>query len=93
MKSKLIGGAVMLFALGSLTACDVEQTEEGKLPDVDVSVEGGNMPEYDVETADVSVGMKEKEVEVPDVDVDVDTETKTVKVPTMDVNMPDDDDE
>ena len=59
--------AVLLMATLSLVACDVEQTEEGSLPDVDV--EGGNMPEYDVDTADVDVGTKEKTVTVPDVDV------------------------
>ena len=61
------------LALG-LTACDVDQTEEGSLPEV----EGGNLPEYDVEGPDVDVGTEE--VEVPD----------TVTVPTVDVDGPDD---
>jgi len=56
------------MALG-LSACDVDQTEEGELPEVDV--DGGNMPEYDVETADVDVGTEEVTVDVPDVDVDM----------------------
>lgn len=55
-------------ALG-LSACDVEQTEEGELPEV--SVEGGNMPEYDVDAADVTVGVEEETVEVPTLDVEV----------------------
>ena len=55
------------MALG-LSACDVDQTEEGEMPDVDV--EGGNMPEYDVETPDVEVGTEETTVEVPTVDVE-----------------------
>jgi hypothetical protein len=54
-----------------LAGCDVDQTEEGELPDVDISAEGGNMPEYDVEGPEVDVEMKEKTVEVPDVDVDL----------------------
>lgn len=62
----LIPGAVLLAALG-LAGCDVEKTEEGKLPDVDV--EGGNMPKYDVDAPEVDVGTKEKTVTVPDVDV------------------------
>lgn len=49
-----------------LAACDVEQTEEGEMPEV----EGGNMPEYDVETPEVEVGTEEETVEVPTVDVD-----------------------
>ena len=62
--------AVISLALGTalaLSACDVDQTEEGDMPDV--TVEEGNLPEYDVEMADVSVGTEEVTVEVPDVDV------------------------
>jgi len=62
----LITGAVLLASLG-LAGCDVEKTEEGKLPDVDI--EGGNMPKYDVDAPEVDVGTKEKTVTVPDVDV------------------------
>ncbi len=64
--------AVMAFAMTSalaLAACDVDQTEEGALPDV--TVEGGNMPEYDVETADVDVGVETVPVAVPDVDIEM----------------------
>lgn len=59
----LIFALIILFAFG-LAACDVEQTEEGSLPDVDV--EGGNLPEYDVETGDVDV--EEETVTVPSLD-------------------------
>ncbi|NKQ12067.1 hypothetical protein [Pseudomonas sp. SST3] len=62
----LIPGAVLLASLG-LAGCDVEKTEEGSLPDVEV--EGGNMPEYDVDAPEVDVGSKEKTITVPDVDV------------------------
>jgi len=55
-----------LFAFG-LAACDVDQTEEGELPDVDV--EGGQVPEYDVDAADVDVGTDTQTVITPDVDV------------------------
>ena len=54
----------------SLAACDVDQTEEGDLPEV----EGGNLPEYDVEPADVDVTTDTETVEVPTLDVDVDQE-------------------
>jgi hypothetical protein len=50
-----------------LAACDVDQTKEGEMPEVQVT--GGQLPEYDVETADVEVGTKETTVEVPDVDI------------------------
>ena len=55
-----------LFAFG-LAACDVDQTEEGSLPDVDV--EGGQVPEYDVDAADVDVGTDTQTVITPDIDV------------------------
>lgn len=74
--------AALATSLG-LTACDVEQTEEGELPEVDVDVEEGNMPEYNVDAPEITAGTTEKEVEVPEVDVDVTTEEKTVDVPVI----------
>ena len=64
--------AVISLALGTalaLSACDVDQTEEGDMPDV--TIEEGDLPAYDVEPADVSVDTKEVTVDVPDVDVDM----------------------
>ncbi len=69
---KLIAATILATTTLGLAACDVDQTEEGEMPEV--SVEGGNMPEFDVETADVDIG----------------TEETTVEVPTLDVEMPDD---
>jgi len=71
------------------SACDIDRTDEGELPEVEI--EGGELPEYDVDTADVDVHTDEKTVTVPDVDVEM--EEKTVEVPDVDVDMPDDDDE
>lgn len=51
----------------SLGACTAEQTEEGELPNVEV--EGGNMPEYDVDAADVDVTTDTQTVVTPDVEV------------------------
>lgn len=58
------------LALG-LAACDVDQTEEGEAPEV--NVDAGELPEYDVEPAEVDVTTGTETVEVPTVDVDVDT--------------------
>ncbi|MEA3053402.1 MAG: hypothetical protein QOG72_2305 [Sphingomonadales bacterium] len=58
-----------------LAACDVDQTKNGALPDVDVNVQGGQLPEYNVQGPEVNVG----------------TENKTVQVPTLDVKVPSDD--
>jgi hypothetical protein len=69
---------ILLLALLTVfaTGCRVRQTEEGELPDVDVSAEGGKVPEYDVDAADVDVGTEKKEVTVPDVDVNMPGEDK-----------------
>ena len=66
MKKILATALIAPLALG-LAACDVEQTEEAELP----TVEGGNMPEFDVDAAEVSVEGTTETVEVPSVDVDV----------------------
>lgn len=62
---------VLMFALLAVfaTGCRVQQTEEGEMPDVDVQAEGGKLPEYDVDAADVDVKTEERTVKVPDVDV------------------------
>ena len=60
----------------AIAACDVDQTKEGDMPDVDVNASGGQLPEFNVEGPTVDVG----------------TENKTVEVPTVDVDVPDDDD-
>ncbi len=64
--NRIIGTAITAAALLGLTACDIDQTEEGELPDVDV--DGGNAPEFDVEGPSVETGTTT--VEVPTVDVD-----------------------
>lgn len=58
--------ALLAFALTSafaLAACDVQQTQEGELPDVDVAAEGGEMPAYNVESPEVDL---DSAVEMPD---------------------------
>lgn len=68
MKTRKFLSLIMapLFAVG-MAACDVDQTEEGSVPDVDV--EGGQVPEYDVDAADVDVTTDTSQVITPDVDV------------------------
>lgn len=67
---------ILTLASAALVACDIDQTEEGALPDVDVDVEAGALPEYDVDVADVDVGTT--------------LDTVVVERPTVDVRMPDD---
>jgi hypothetical protein len=63
---------VKLLAAGAflaLGACEVKQTENGQMPDVDVNVSGGQLPEYNVQGPEVQVGTENKTVQVPTVDV------------------------
>ncbi len=74
--AKTAATAVALTAALSLSACNVEKTQEGEMPEVDVQAKGGQLPKYDVETPEVKMG----------------TETRTIEVPTATVEMPDDPD-
>ncbi|MBO6816091.1 MAG: hypothetical protein JJ891_14625 [Rhizobiaceae bacterium] len=73
--------AAALVALGAIYFVEVNQTEEGQLPEVDVSVNNGKMPEYEVETGSVKVGSEKTEVTVPEVEM----KEKEVEVPTLEV--------
>ncbi|WP_430411732.1 hypothetical protein [Kordia sp.] len=79
--------SVATLSLLFVTSCDVKQTQETKLPDVDVAVEEGQLPSFDVEWADINVGTRTKTVEVPKVVVVM--EEVEVEVPYVDVDMPD----
>ncbi|NJK38406.1 MAG: hypothetical protein HC920_11995, partial [Oscillatoriales cyanobacterium SM2_3_0] len=63
-----------------------EQEEAGSLPDVDVSVEPGSLPEYDIQGPDVNVGVTERTVTIPKVIVV--QEEETVEIPYVDVDVP-----
>lgn len=87
MKKQLI--LMMTVLTFAMTSCDIDQTQEAKLPDVDmaVDVEAGQMPEFDVDWADVNVGTRTETVKVPKVVVVM--EETEVEVPYVDVDMPD----
>jgi len=85
----LVGLAAPALALGLLAGCEVEKTQEGKMPSVDVDVESGQMPKYDVDAPDVRVGMKKETIKVPEVRM----VEKEVEVPTVGIDMPDEDGE
>lgn len=70
-------GAVAVFAL--VTLVDVDVSGDLKVPAVEMSggdielpeiqTSGGEMPDVDVNTADVEVTTEEKTIEIPSVDV------------------------
>ena len=55
---------IAAFAFGLI---DINQTKETKLPEV--SVQGGQTPTFDVDTAKVDVGTTNTSVDLPTVDV------------------------
>lgn len=69
-----------------LSACQVTREQTGSLPDVDVNVEPGRLPEYDIEGPDVQVGVTERTVTIPKLVLI--QEEETVQVPYIDVDMP-----
>lgn len=80
----LFAAALMMT---SIAACDIDQTREGEMPEVDVH--GGQLPEFDVETPEVELGTERETIEVPNVEVE--TRETEVEVPDVDVRMPNDD--
>jgi hypothetical protein len=74
-----------------LTGCDMDQTEAGYMPEVDVDATAGEMPEVDVDVAagempEVDVDYKGgnlPEYDVEFANVDVGMKTKTVEVPKV----------
>jgi hypothetical protein len=69
--------AIVLFATGFWKA----DVKEGALPTVDVSAEGGKLPDVDVDSKELVVGTTESSVEVPKIK----TETTKVDVPVVGV--------
>lgn len=67
MTSKLITLFCVAVLVVPFAGCRVEQTQEGEMPEVEVT--GGQLPEYEVEAAEVEIGTETREIEVPTVDV------------------------
>ncbi|MGJ8560339.1 MAG: hypothetical protein ACSHX3_08895 [Litorimonas sp.] len=103
----IVIGAVAIAAVlvAGLYLVDLDQTKEARLPNVDVQVTDGQLPEFDVDVADVSIGSRDVEVDMPTVGVetktievevpvgvDAGTTKETIKMPTIDVDRPDEDD-
>lgn len=84
--SKKILPFALFLVLIPLASCRVEQEKAAKLPDVNVNVEPGQLPRYDIKGPDVNVGVTERTVTVPKVVVV--QEEQTVKVPYIDVDVP-----
>jgi beta-lactam-binding protein with PASTA domain len=69
--------AIVLFATGFWSA----DVKEGEMPKVDVSAEGGALPDVDMDSKELVVGTTETNIEVPKIK----TETEKVDVPAIGV--------
>ena len=96
IESKIIRGLAAGIAAMVLSACDVDQTREGELPDVDVEAKAGQLPKYDIQKTqegelpevDVDVsGGQLPEYDVDVADVDIGTREAEISVPDVDVDM------
>lgn len=64
----VIAAIIAVIAIGfGIYMIDVDQTQEARMPEV--NVEGGQMPEFDADVGDVDVVEEEVTVEVPKVKV------------------------
>lgn len=77
----------------ALQSCKMNKEESGFLPDVDfdVKADSGELPEYDVQWADIDISTTTKTVKVPKVVVVM--EEEEVEVPVIDLDMPGEDKE
>ena len=69
-----------------LTGCSVNQEQPAQAPDVDIDVDPGRWPEYDVNWADVDVGTEQRTITIPVVRVE--REQRQVQVPYIRIAPP-----
>ena len=79
--------ALLAYALGLF---NVDTSGELEAPDVNVTTSGGEVPDVQVEAADVDVGTQTETVTLPDVDVS--TSEEKIKLPDVSVTPAGDDD-
>ena len=65
---RLLPALALVFSLG---ACTAEVEDEGSLPEV--NVEGGDMPNIDVDPANVDITTDTQTIVTPDIDITADT--------------------
>lgn len=82
---KVLPLSLMMLSV-SLASCQIEKEQAARLPEVDVDVEPGKLPEYDIKGPEVNVGVTKRTVTVPKVIVV--QEQQTVEVPYIDVDLP-----
>jgi hypothetical protein len=79
--ARLVAATLALVGGMGLSGCRVRQTEDGKMPEV--QVKDGKMPKYDVDTAKVDVKKEKVQVEVPKVKVTMPPDPDHPKPPSQ----------
>jgi hypothetical protein len=64
----------------------VDQTQGARAPEVDIEVDPGRWPEYDVDWAEIDIGTSERTITVPVLRIE--KETRQISVPYIDINPP-----
>jgi hypothetical protein len=77
---------VAATAIFAASGCTVEKTQSAKAPDVDVDVDSGRWPRYNVKWADVDVGTTTKTITVPKLEWK--REQTQIQVPYIDIKAP-----
>ena len=78
--------AVAVAAFMAAPGCTAEKTQSAKAPDVDVDVDPGRWPKYNVKWADVDVGTTTKTITVPKLEWR--REQTEIQVPYIDIKAP-----
>ncbi|MEA3003623.1 MAG: hypothetical protein QOH81_2411 [Sphingomonadales bacterium] len=72
--TNIIKGLSLAAICLSVAGCKVQKTQDAQLPTVEVNASGGQLPEYNIQGPNVTIG----------------TENKTIQVPTVNVSTPSD---
>jgi hypothetical protein len=83
----LIAVALVLIAAWAI---DVDTSGKFKAPEIVADVKPGELPDVDVDTADIDIREKKAEVNIPDVDVNM--KKTEVPYPSVDVQSPEEND-
>jgi hypothetical protein len=78
--------AVTVAAFIATPGCTAEKTQSAKAPDVDVDIDPGRWPRYNVKWADVDVGTTTKTITVPKLEWT--REQTEIQVPYIDIKAP-----
>ncbi|NCC21605.1 MAG: hypothetical protein EOM26_03985 [Alphaproteobacteria bacterium] len=78
---------IVLIAWAAMWALDIDVSGDAEMPRVDV--EGGELPETEVDAADIDIEEERGTMTVPDVDVELQEEEFTY--PEVDIEPPADD--